>query len=76
MRWTMQPTRATTRSQHASRVIAALQLIVTTFVMHAMLGRCPRQLKMPRPDAYTRSMMLVFVAGRSDTRTAAGDVCT
>ena len=52
MRWTMQPTRATTRSQHASRVIAALQLIVITFVMHAMLGRRSSQLKMPRPDAY------------------------
>ena len=54
MRWTMQPTRATTRSQHASRVIAALQLILITFVMHAMVGRLSSQLKMPRPDAYDR----------------------
>ena len=60
MRWTMHPTRATTRSQHASRVIAALQLIVTTFVMHAMLGRCPRQLKMPRPDAYGERAAVVM----------------
>ena len=52
MRWTMQPTRATTQSQHASRVIATLQLIVITFVMHAMVGRLSSQLKMPRLDAY------------------------
>ena len=52
MRWTMQPTRATTKSQHASRVIAALQLIAITFVMHAMVGRLSSQLKMPRLDAY------------------------
>ena len=52
MRWPMQATRAPTRSQRASRVIAALPVIATTFVMHAMVGRQSRQLKMPRPDAY------------------------
>jgi len=52
MRWPMQTTRAPPRSQRASRVIAALQAIATTFVMHAMVGCRSRQLKMPRPDAY------------------------
>ena len=52
MRWLMQVTSAPTRSQRASRVIAALPVIATTFVMHAMVGRQSRQLKMPRPDAY------------------------
>ena len=52
MRWPMQTTRAPPRSQRASRVIAALQALATTFVMHAMVGRTARQLKMPRPDAY------------------------
>ena len=52
MRWPMQATKATARRQRASRVVAALQLFATTFVMHAMVGRYFRQLKMPRPDAY------------------------
>ena len=52
LRWPMQPTRAQTHSHRASRVIAALLLLIaTTFVMHPMLGRPSRQLKMPRPDA-------------------------
>jgi transposase len=29
-----------------------IQIVSTTFIMDAMLGRCLRQLKMPRPDAY------------------------
>ena len=53
MRWPMQATKATARRQRASRVVATLQLFATTFVMHAMVGRYFRQLKMPRPDAYT-----------------------
>ena len=52
MRWPMQAIRAPTRRQRASHVIAALQFIATTFVMHAMVGRRSSQLKMPRPDAY------------------------
>jgi len=52
MRWPMQATKAPARSQRASSVIAALPVIAATFVMHAMLGRRSRQLKMPRPDAY------------------------
>ena len=52
LRWPMQATRTTTHSQRASRVIAALPVIATTFVMHAMVGRRSRQFKMPRPDAY------------------------
>jgi len=52
MRWPMQAIRAPTRSQRVSRVIAALQFIANTFLMHAMVGRYSRQLKMPRPDAY------------------------
>ena len=48
----MQTTKMPTRSQCASRVIAALPVIATTFAMHAMVGRTARQLKMPRPDAY------------------------
>jgi hypothetical protein len=38
-------------SQRTSRVIAALPVLATTFVMHAMVGRRNDQLKMPRPDA-------------------------
>ena len=53
MRWPMQATKAPARSQRASSVIAALPVIAATFVMHAMLGRRSRQLKMPRPDAYS-----------------------
>ena len=53
MRWPMQTTRAPTRSQRASRVITASLAIATTFAMHAMVGCRSRQLKMPRPDAYT-----------------------
>jgi len=48
----MQTTRAPPRSQRVSRVIAALLAIATTFLMHAMVGRTSRQLKMSRPDAY------------------------
>ena len=52
MRWPMQAIRAPTRRPRVSRVIAALQFIATTFVIHAMVGRASSQLKMPRPDAY------------------------
>jgi len=48
----MQTTKMPTRSQRASRVITASLVIATTFVMHAMVARTSRQLKMPRPDAY------------------------
>ena len=54
LRWPMQATRATPRSQRASRAITVSLVIATTFVMHAMVGRRSRQLKMPRPDAYRR----------------------
>ena len=54
MRWPLQTTKMTTRRQRASCVITALQFIATTFVIHAMLGRRSPQLKMPRPDAYSR----------------------
>ena len=53
MRWPMQASRVPTHRQRASHVIAALQFIATTFVMHAMVGRRSSQLKMPRRDAYT-----------------------
>jgi len=52
MRWTMQATKAPAHRQRVNRSIAALQVIATTFVMNAMVGRRSRQLKMPRPDAY------------------------
>jgi len=52
LRWPMHATRATPRSQRASRAITVSLVIATTFVMHAMVGRRSRQLKMPRPDAY------------------------
>jgi hypothetical protein len=48
----MQPTSAPAHSQRVSRVIANLQIIATTFVMHVMVGRDLRQLKMPPPAAY------------------------
>ena len=48
----MHATRAPTHRQRVSRGIAALKIIATTFVMHAMVGRRARQLKMPRPAAY------------------------
>jgi len=53
MRWTMLATKAPAHRQRVNRPIAALQVIATTFVMNAMVGRRSRQLKMPRPDAYT-----------------------
>jgi len=56
MRWPMQANRAPTRSQRMSSIIAALPVIATTFAMHAMVGCRSRQLKMPRPDAYSLSM--------------------
>ena len=52
MRWPMHAIRAPTRRQRASHVIAALQFIATTFVMHVMVGCSSGQIKMPRPDAY------------------------
>ena len=52
MRWPMHATRAQTHRQRASHVIAALQFIATTFVMHVMVGCSSGQIKMPRPDAY------------------------
>ena len=52
MRWPMHATRAQTRRQRASHVIAALQFIATTFVMHVMVGCSSDQIKMPRSDAY------------------------
>jgi len=48
----MQATRALARSHRASRVIAALPIIATTFFMHAMVWHYFRQLKMSRPDTY------------------------
>ena len=51
-RWPMQVTSAPTGSQRASCVIAALQVMATTFDMHAMVRRRSRQIKVPRPDAY------------------------
>ena len=53
----MQAIKATARRQRASRVVAALQLFATTFVMHAIVGRYSRLLKMPRPDAYDNSLV-------------------
>ena len=50
-RWTMKTTRAPTRRHRPVRTISTLQLVATTFVMHAMVGPRSRQLKMPRPDA-------------------------
>ena len=43
---------APTRSQRASRVIAALPVIATAFVMHSMVGCHSTQLKMPRAATY------------------------
>jgi len=51
-RWPMQATRATPSNHRASGAIAVSLVIATTFVMHAMVGRQSRQVKMPRPDAY------------------------
>lgn len=51
----MQATRAPARSHRASRVIAVLPVIATTFVLHVMVWRYFRQLKMPRPDAYAKA---------------------
>ena len=52
MRWPMQAANVATSSQRVNRVVATLQIVATTFVMHVMVRRRPRQLKMPRPDAY------------------------
>ncbi|MGH9650340.1 MAG: hypothetical protein ACRD3I_07690, partial [Terriglobales bacterium] len=51
IRWPMHATKALMQSQRASRALAALQITTTTFIMHAMVGRYPPQLKMPRQDA-------------------------
>ena len=48
----MQATTAQAHSQRASRVIAALHFVTTTFVMRAMVGRRSHQIKMPRQAAY------------------------
>ena len=47
-----QVTSAPARSQRAGRFIAALPVIATTFVVHRMVGRRSRQIKMPRAEAY------------------------
>ena len=60
MRWPMHATRAQTHRQRASHVIAALQFIATTFVMHVMVGCSSGQIKMPRPDAYLHSVARRF----------------
>ena len=49
----MHASRAPTHSQRASRVIAALRIIATTFIMSAMVGRHSAQFKMPRQAAYS-----------------------
>ena len=59
MRSPMHATKAQTRRPRASRHVAALQFIATTFVMHAMVGRASCQLKMPRPDAYVEKVFPV-----------------
>lgn len=51
----VQAANVATRSQRVNRVVATLQIIATTFVMHAMFGCRSPQLKMPRPDAYAPS---------------------
>jgi hypothetical protein len=45
----MQGTNVATPSQRVNQVIATLQIIATTFVTDAMVGRRSFQLKMP-PD--------------------------
>lgn len=47
----MQVIEALTHSQRASQALAALQITITMFGMHAMLGCHPPQIKMPRRDA-------------------------
>jgi hypothetical protein len=54
LRWPMHATTAQAHSQRASCVIAAMHFVTTTFVMHAMVGRQSRQLKMPRRDVHGR----------------------
>ena len=44
-----------THSQRASRIAAALPIIATTFIMHAMVRRYSSRFKMPRRDAYIES---------------------
>ena len=48
----MHTAKTTPRSQRRRLASAPIQIISTTFIMDAMLGRCRHQLKMPRPDAY------------------------
>jgi hypothetical protein len=49
----MHTAKTTPCSQRRSLAIAPIQIISTTFIMDAMLGRYLRQIKMPRPDAYS-----------------------
>ena len=52
LRWPMHITKTTPCSQRRSLASAPTKIISTTFSMDAMVGRCLRQFKMPRPDAY------------------------
>ena len=57
----MQATTAQAHSQRASRVIAALHFVTTTFVMHAMVGRRSHQIKMPRQAPYPLTIRMAAV---------------
>jgi hypothetical protein len=48
----MHTTKTTPCSQRRRLASAPIQIISTTFIIDAMVGRCLRQFKMPRPNAY------------------------
>ena len=49
----MMDTRTTAHSHRTNRGTAALRTIATTFNMNAMVAARSRQIKVPRPDAYS-----------------------
>jgi len=57
----MHTVKTTPCSQRRRLATASIQIVSTTFIKDTMLGRCLRQLKMPRPDAYEQAANGSFV---------------
>ena len=68
MRWPMQAARMPTHRRRASRAVAVPQSIATTFVMHAMVMRPPRQLAVPLPDTYRKIAQALNKQGVASSR--------
>ena len=71
MRWPMEAARLPTHRRRASRAAAVRQSIATTFVMHAMFRRRPRQPKMLHPETYRKIAQALDKQGVASAR---GDI--